>query len=157
MIKIGHIKEETSKEVAKFLLFTEGLDRTQIGDYMGTISNPFCKSVLYDYVDLQRFENMEIYDALRQFLLGFRLPGEGNIIDVIMEKFAERYYNDNKKAEVCIFRNADAVYIFAYHMIMLATDLHNPAIKRKITKPEWIKNNTGLNDGLYFRSKHKIG
>jgi hypothetical protein len=38
-------------------------------------------------------------------------------------------------------------------MIMLATDLHSPAIKRRITKAEWIKNNKGLNDGKDFPEK----
>merc|ERR1712137_949941 len=49
-----------------------------------------------------------------------------------------------------IFANADAVYIFAYHMIMLATDLHHKAVKNKISEAEWIKNNRGLNDGKDF-------
>ena len=153
LTEIGHIPN-TSKGVAGFLLHTEGLDREKIGDYIGDISNPFCKSILYDYIDIQRFNDMEIYAALRKFLLGFRLPGEGQKIDVIMEKFAERYYTDNKKeGDDFMFANADAVYIFAYHMIMLATDLHSHAIKKKITKQEWIKNNTGLNDGKDFPEK----
>ena len=50
----------------------------------------------------------------------------------------------------------DAVYVFAFHMIMLATDLHAPAIKKKISKADWIKNNTGLNDGKDFSEKFLI-
>ena len=214
LIENGHIKNDP-EDVASFLLHSDGLDLTQIGQYLGLISDPFCKNVLYAYVDLQRFENMEIYTALRRFLLGFRLPGEGQQIDVIMEKFAERYYhdnckkistqeesnssskqshqeekqeeqeqqqqqqqdNENQKQEQqengnttndddtttnhtnttnddddngFIFKNADAVYIFAYHMIMLATDLHHPSVKKKLTKQEWINNNRGLNDGKDF-------
>merc|ERR1712137_1497497 len=87
------------------------------------------------------------------------LPGEGQKIDVIMEKFAERYYNDNKKEvedAAFIFANADAVYLFAYHTIMLATDLHSPAIKKKLSKAEWIKNNNNLNDGKDFPEKFLI-
>ena len=152
LIEIGHITNDT-KSVANFLLNAEGLNRTKIGDYIGTISDPFCKGVLYDYIDLQRFKEMPIYSALRKFLLGFRLPGEAPIIDAIMEKFAERYYTDNNTIDGFLFANADAVYIFAYHMIMLATDLHSPVIKDKIQKSEWIKNNTGLNDGKDFPEK----
>jgi len=88
-----------------------------------------------------------------EFLGGFRLPGEAQKIDRMMEKFAERYYHNNPKD---IFENADAVYVFAFHMIMLATDLHSPAIKRRITKAEWIKNNKGLNDGKDFPEKFLI-
>merc|ERR1712137_467928 len=87
------------------------------------------------------------------------LPGEGQKIDVIMEKFAERYYNDNKKEvedAAFIFANADAVYLFAYHTIMLATDLHSPAIKKKLSKAEWIKNNNNLNEGKDFPEKFLV-
>ena len=48
---------------------------------------------------------------------------------------------------VCVrhFFRADSVYVFAFHIIMLATDLHSPHIKRadKISKEVWLKNNTG--------------
>lgn len=46
-----------------------------------------------------------------------------------------------------IYRNAtDTAYILAYSVIMLNTDLHNPQIKRRMTKAEFIKNNRGIND-----------
>jgi len=33
---------------------------------------------------------------------------------------------------------------------MLATDLHNPNVKTKMTKEQWLKNNTGCNKGTDF-------
>ena len=168
LIKIGHIPH-TSKDVAKFLKTTEGLPVAKIGEYIGEIGNPFCKSVLYDYIDLQRFDNLPIYQAVRNFLYNFRLPGESEKIDVIMEKFAERYYNDNKhnfqlhredsgESNEFIFANADAVYIFSFHLIMLATDLHSRAIKKekKYSLHDWVKNNAGLNDGKDYPEKFLV-
>jgi len=62
-----------------------------------------------------------------------------------MEKFAERYTNQNSD----IFPTADAAFILAFSVIMLNTDLHNPAIKedRRMTKAGFVRNNSGICDG----------
>lgn len=41
----------------------------------------------------------------------------------------------------------DAAYILAYSVIMLNTDAHNPQIKKRMTKPDFLKNNRGINGG----------
>ena len=46
----------------------------------------------------------------RRFLAGFRLPGEAQKIDRLMEKFAERFVKCNPEA----FRSADVAYVLAY-------------------------------------------
>ena len=66
----------------------------------------------------------------RQYLDGFRLPGEAQKIDRLMEKFAERYVNCNADT----FKSADVAYVLAYSVIMLNTDAHNPGVKNKMTK-----------------------
>lgn len=62
-----------------------------------------------------------------------------------MEKFAERYTDQNKE----VFPTADVAFILAFSIIMLNTDLHNPAIKeeRRMTKDGFIRNNRGICDG----------
>jgi brefeldin A-inhibited guanine nucleotide-exchange protein len=42
------------------------------------------------------FSSVTIDQAIRTFLAGFRLPGEAQKIDRMMEKFAERYCLHNK-------------------------------------------------------------
>ena len=78
------------------------------------------------------FEKLDFDEAIRYYLSGFRLPGEAQKIDRIMEKFAERYTMQNPN----VFPTADAAFILAFSIIMLNTDLHNPAIKeeRRMTK-----------------------
>ena len=66
----------------------------------------------------------------RMFLDGFRLPGEAQKIDRLMEKFAERFVNCNPDA----FKSADVAYVLAYSVIMLNTDAHNPQVKNKMSK-----------------------
>ena len=70
----------------------------------------------------------EFDEAIRAFLNGFRLPGEAQKIDRIMEKFAERYCRCNTQA----FTSADTAYVLAYSVIMLNTDAHNPGVKNKV-------------------------
>lgn len=74
---------------------------------------------------------------------GFRLPGEAQKIDRIMEIFASRYHENNPG----VFASPDTAYVLAFSVIMLNTDLHNPAVKNKITKQQFFKNNRGINSG----------
>lgn len=55
----------------------------------------YCIDVMYAYTDLMDFAGMHFVAALRQFLSGFRLPGESQKIDRLMEKFAGRYCETN--------------------------------------------------------------
>lgn len=68
--------------------------------------------------------------CFRTFLNGFRLPGEAQKIDRLMEKFAERFVNCNSDA----FKSADVAYVLAYSVIMLNTDAHNPQVKVKMSQ-----------------------
>ncbi len=63
--------------------------------------NIFCyrytKEVMYAYIDMMNFAGIDFVPALRKFLEGFRLPGEAQKIDRLMEKFASRYCESNPK------------------------------------------------------------
>ena len=52
---------------------------------------------MYSYVDLFDFKEMNFLTALRLLLSRFRLPGEAQKIDRIMEKFAGRYFETTTK------------------------------------------------------------
>lgn len=60
-----------------------------IGDYIGQ-HEEFPLAVMHAYVDAMKFSGLKFDIAIREFLRGFRLPGEAQKIDRIMEKFAER-------------------------------------------------------------------
>ena len=47
--------------------------------------------IMCAYVDQMDYHDREFVPALRMFLEGFRLPGEAQKIDRLMEKFASRY------------------------------------------------------------------
>ena len=56
-------------------------------------------------------------------------------IDRIVEQFSAKYCADNPD----IFPSADNAYILAYSIIMLNVNLHNPKVKSKMTKQQFIK------------------
>lgn len=155
-------------DIAEFLYKEERLDKTIIGDFLGE-NDQFNKECMYAYVDQINFFNMEIVSALRYFLERFRIPGEAQKIDRLMEKFAHRYHECNKKLANTqddqqqqqqqqaksnkqqkfinyYFESADAVYVCSFSIIMLATDLHSISVKRKMNKDDYVKMNRGINE-----------
>ncbi|WZZ23781.1 hypothetical protein YC2023_007182 [Brassica napus] len=136
--KIGNSPEE----VASFLMKTAGLNGTVIGDYLGEREELPLK-VMHAYVDSFNFQGKDFVEAIRFFLRGFRLPGEAQKIDRIMEKFAEHYWKCNPGS----FTSADTAYVLAYSVIMLNTDAHNNMVKDKMSKADFVRNNRGIDDG----------
>jgi brefeldin A-inhibited guanine nucleotide-exchange protein len=127
-----------------FLKEGEGdrVDKTMIGEYLGE-PGEFNLAVMHAYTDKLDF-NDDFVGSLRIFLGGFRLPGEAQKIDRLMEKFAGSWFGANPTSGV--FASADTAYVLAYSTIMLTTDLHSVKIKKKMTLDEFIRNNRGIND-----------
>jgi len=85
----------TAQSVAKFLYRTPNLDKTQIGLYLSKgppEKYPFHSDVMHKFVALFDFSGMTFSYALREFLKRFRLPGEAQCIDRLMDTFAVRLY-----------------------------------------------------------------
>jgi len=139
---LHNLVKETPEEVAQFLYKEEGLNKTAIGDYLGE-KNDFNEAVLKAFVELHDFTDLILVQALRQFLWSFRLPGEAQKIDRMMETFAQRYCQLNPD----IFTNPDTCYVLSFAIIMLNTSLHNPSVKDKPSVEQFITMNRGINDG----------
>jgi cytohesin len=132
----------TAEEVAQFLYKGEGLNKTAIGDYLGE-KNDFNIDVLRAFVNLHEFSDTILVQALRQFLWSFRLPGEAQKIDRMMECFAQRYCELNPG----VFTTTDTCYVLSFSIIMLNTSLHNPSVKDKPTVDRFCAMNRGINNG----------
>ncbi|KAF8076350.1 hypothetical protein FPV67DRAFT_1407470 [Lyophyllum atratum] len=142
LIETGFIPSKAPLDIAKFLLTTDGLSKSMIGEYLGE-GDEENVATMHAFVDQLDFRDLPFVNALRLFLQSFRLPGEAQKIDRFMLKFAERYIAGNAKTP---FANADTAYILAYSVILLNTDAHNPQIKKRMTKTDFTKNNRGIND-----------
>ncbi|KAJ3096020.1 guanine nucleotide exchange protein for ADP-robosylation factor, partial [Physocladia obscura] len=133
------ILSRTPHDIASFLLSTEGLNKSMIGEFLGEGIDENI-SIMHAFVDLQDFTNVPFVAALRTFLQSFRLPGEAQKIDRFMLKFAERFVLQNPNQ----FSSADTAYVLAYSVIMLNTDQHNSQVKKKMTVEDFLKNNKGI-------------
>eukprot|EP00003_Mantamonas_plastica_P026363 TRINITY_DN536_c1_g1_i3.p2 TRINITY_DN536_c1_g1~~TRINITY_DN536_c1_g1_i3.p2 ORF type:complete len:262 (-),score=84.90 TRINITY_DN536_c1_g1_i3:30-815(-) len=134
---------ENSEEGIALFLLGGGADKEKVGEYLGEHDEKNI-AVLQAYTDQLELRNMGLVEAMRKLLVTFRLPGEAQKIDRIMEAFASSYLKQNKN---CGFENEDAIYVLAFSIIMLNTDLHNAQVANKMTKEAFIKNNRGMNNG----------
>ncbi|KAI3661198.1 hypothetical protein MP638_005635 [Amoeboaphelidium occidentale] len=126
-----------AEDIARFLFTDNGmLSKKIIGEYLGAPENT---AVLEAFVDRFSFNMLSLEGALRQFLRAFRLPGEAQKIDRMMTCFASKFIECNPADD--FFKDTDTAYIMAFSMIMLNTDLHNPAVKNKISKEAFVRNN----------------
>ncbi|XP_072971675.1 ARF guanine-nucleotide exchange factor GNOM-like isoform X2 [Typha angustifolia] len=128
--------------VALFLRYTSGLDKNLIGDFLGN-HDEFCIQVLHEFAGTFDFKDMNLDTALRLFLETFRLPGESQKIQRVLEAFSERYYEQSPQ----ILVNKDAALLLSYSLIMLNTDRHNAQVKKKMTEEDFIRNNRHINGG----------
>jgi Sec7 domain/PH domain len=137
------------------------LSKRRIGEFVGN-SNQFNQDVLNCFLSKFDFTNMALDEAIRSLVRQFRLPGEAQQIDRILEKFSKLYYIQNtaiagkKGAASTAIKSADVAYILSFSILMLNTDLHNPsvAMKNKMTVQEFIRNNRGINGGLDVPAEH---
>ncbi|XP_020788845.1 cytohesin-3-like isoform X1 [Boleophthalmus pectinirostris] len=128
--------------VAEFLYKEEGLNKTAIGNFLGEREEMHL-AVLRAFVTLHEFSDLNLVQALRQFLWSFRLPGEAQKIDRMMEAFATRYCLCNPG----VFQSTDTCYILSFSIIMLNTSLHNPSVRDKPSLQYFISMNRGINHG----------
>ncbi|CAL8381709.1 unnamed protein product, partial [Gadus morhua 'NCC'] len=134
--------QHTPEDVSQFLYKGEGLNKTVIGDYLGE-RDDFNLQVLQAFVELHEFADLNLVQALRQFLWSFRLPGEAQKIDRMMEAFASRYCQCNPG----VFQSTDTCYVLSFAIIMLNTSLHNPNVRDKPAVERFISMNRGINEG----------
>ena len=127
-----------------------GLSKRQIGLYLGTLGRSsedvqFHQDLLVEYVRHFAFAKLALDTALRTFLDTFRLPGEAQSIDRIMEQFAAHFLEQNPGH----FSSPDTIHVLAFALIMLNTDAHNPNVKKqsKMTQAEFVKMNRGIDGG----------
>lgn len=138
-----------AKNIAVFLKTTAGLGKAQVGEYLsrGPVDKyPFHAEVLQEYVNTFSFSTTTTFvEALRTILGQFRLPGEAQCIDRLLDAFSGRLFQFLGKDKP--FASAGTVFILLFSTIMLNTDLHNKNMKKKMTLEEFIRNNRGINEG----------
>ncbi|KAJ2082898.1 GDP/GTP exchange factor for ARF [Coemansia sp. RSA 988] len=135
---------EMAQQLAGFLHTTPMLNKKLLGEYLSKPSN---LEVLQMYIGLFDFSGRRLDEALRRLLGSFRLPGESQQIERIMETFAEAYFASDPPD----IATKDAAFILAFAVIMLNTDQHSPQVKARMRYEDFARNLRGVNDGQDFR------
>jgi hypothetical protein len=76
---------------AEFLITTKGLNKEKVGEYLGG-DTPFHVATLAAFARLCDLGRRGFTGAIRAYLATFRLPGEAQKIDRILEAFSEAYF-----------------------------------------------------------------
>lgn len=109
-------------QLSHFLHTTLGIDKRGLGDFLSRADNA---PILEAFIARFEFADKRLDVAMREFLASFRLPGESQLISRIFELFAEKYFATRPDH----LHDVDTVYLLAYSIIMINTDLHNPHVK----------------------------
>ena len=88
--------------------------------------------VMKAYADAHDFRGLALDEALRVFFKPFRVPGEAQKIDRLVERFAARHCECNPGD----FEDPDQAYVLAFAVVMLNTDAHNPKTDPKTKMSE---------------------
>ncbi|XP_045349917.1 IQ motif and SEC7 domain-containing protein 1 isoform X2 [Leopardus geoffroyi] len=109
-------------------------------------------------VDEMDFSAMELDEALRKFQAHIRVQGEAQKVERLIEAFSQRYCICNPGV-VRQFRNPDTIFILAFAIILLNTDMYSPNVKpeRKMKLEDFVKNLRGVDDGEDIPREMLIG
>ena len=90
--------------------------------------------------------SLPLLPALRKFQTYFRMPGEAQKIERLMEVFSQRYCQCNPDLVAKLHSMTDTAFILAFAIILLNTDLHTPSLK-----PEKVRNESSTDYPLSSR------
>ncbi|XP_051949832.1 IQ motif and SEC7 domain-containing protein 2 [Xyrauchen texanus] len=147
LIERGFVSD-TPVGIARFILERKGLSRQMIGEFLGNRQKQFNKDVLDCVLDEMDFSGMDLDDALRKFQAQIKVQGEAQKVERLVEAFSQRYCVCNP-ALVRQFQNPDTIFILAFAIILLNTDMYSPNVKaeRKMKLEDFIKNLRGVDNG----------
>jgi hypothetical protein len=126
----------TPRAIAHLLHTISGLLSEQIGQYLSQCENEAILTAYFLELDLRG----AFLPALRQALsTSLHLPGEGEQIDRVVQAWAQCWVSQNPG---CGY-DGDQAHILAFACVLLNSDLHNPAVTRRMSVSSFISNVRG--------------
>lgn len=156
LIERKFIHKNDAKEIAKFLFENDRrLNKKQLGLLL---CKPDEMKLLNEFMSMFNFNSFRVDEALRVMLTKFRLPGESQQIERIIEAFSKRYvdcqhymdrvYSNSDEHYSQIQPDSDSIFVLSYSIIMLNTDLHNPQVKEHMSFEEYSNNLKGCYNNI---------
>lgn len=137
------IKEYSSEETAKLLFIAPGISKDSLGAFFAK-NDEVHKKILQNYINLFDFSNLTIDQSIRLFLSSFRIVGEGQIVDRLLDMFSVAFYDSHKDT---FFHDAASVHLFSVAWLMLHTSMHNKNVVKKDTLTDFLSLLKGQNNG----------
>ncbi|KAJ5140433.1 hypothetical protein N7448_003841 [Penicillium atrosanguineum] len=132
-------REEDDTAASYLTKLEENLPRGVIGGILAQSDDEFYKVGLRKYMRSFSYFGDPIDMAIRKLLMEVELPKETQQIDRFLQSFADRYHECNPG----IFASSDQAYFIAFSILILHTDVFNKNNKRKMQKPDYVKNTRG--------------
>lgn len=124
-----------SELVRQQLKSVEGrVPTSQLGVVLSSKDDLEHRELLEAYMKRYEFQGQAIDVALRQLIRELQLPTESQQIDRVISVFAHWYHACNQG----LYISAEVVYAYAFAILLLHTDAHNPRIRQKMAKPQFI-------------------
>ncbi|KAF2652165.1 hypothetical protein K491DRAFT_695812 [Lophiostoma macrostomum CBS 122681] len=122
------------------------IEKSAIASFLTKTDDPFMLAVLRSYMRKFAFFGDPIDMAIRKLLMQVELPKETQQIDRVLQGFADRYHECNPG----IYINPDKAYFISFSIVILHTDFFNKNNKRKMQRPDYIKNSSceGVSDDV---------
>lgn len=113
---------DNNEDLVEFLKDNLRVDKKVLGEFLSKEENKPLRGAFITSLD---FTNLRIDEALRSMLEKFRLPGESQLIERILDTFSNHWFEQNKG----ILQNSDNALSLAYAIIMLNVDQHSKKVK----------------------------
>ncbi len=139
-------EEEVDASIGHFLWdHRKELSKTELGDLFGedTIE---AKRIYNAFVSKFNVLGLDLDLALRRLLYLFKLPGEAQKIDRVMQVFSKHYYDANcgENSPLPLVREAikspKEAYTLVFALIMLNTDAHTENLPKRMSCQEFLDN-----------------
>ena len=111
--------QQRAYAIAQFLRNTSNLEKEKVGEYIGHGDDEEMELVRTEYTNTFSLEGRSMVSSLRMFLGKFRLPGEAQQIDRILQTFARRVFESSGDSKH--FATEDVAYLLSIRYIRSLT------------------------------------
>ena len=132
-------RDENDTPASYLTRLEESLPRGMIAGVLAQSDEEFFRIGLRKYMRSFSYFGDPLDMSIRKLLMEVELPKETQQIDRFLQAFADRYHECNPG----IFASPDKAYFIAFSILILHTDVFNKNNKRKMQKPDYIKNCRG--------------
>merc|ERR1712232_306782 len=148
--ELGGATSLSPRVCAEVLFSASALCPVAVGEFLSH-DNEFAKACSELYFAELHLTGLSIDEALRHMSMRLCLPRESQQVDRMLEALSAAYHDSNPR----VFADKDAAHLTAYAVALLNSDAHSAAVKKKMTKEEFVRNVPGVDsaqlDAIYSR------